>query len=167
MNNIFFYKAGEYALYLVLVTIIFFSLSFVLPTSGIISFLCTMVKLSLTIGILVYAIKNYVKESPCPTYGNTLWFGTFTSILSCIILSLLAFFYFHFFISENNSLHLRQQIEQVLSSLENSTDTDIEEIMKKIPVYVSFGVFIIYSFVGFIYSLVIAACVKREPQSFV
>ncbi|MDR2359431.1 MAG: DUF4199 domain-containing protein [Prevotellaceae bacterium] len=165
MKNIFITKAGEYALYLILTTIIFQLLPLVLPSSMILSFLLTIVKLTLTIGILVYAVKNYVKELSCSTYGNTLWFGTFTSILSCIVIALWTFFYFRFFISESNHLLLEQQIEQVLSQL--GTDKSVEEIMNNIPVWASIGTFILYSFVGFIYSLIIAAFIKKEAKHFV
>lgn len=124
---------------------------------------------AILLGGLVFGTHKYRDESlgGYVTYGKALAFGTLTAFLAAIISGVFTYV-FYTLIAPDALETLKEAAEiRILQENPNATDQQIDLAMRMIsPVLLALSAIFGYTFLGFIFSLVTAAFIKKnEPMT--
>jgi len=162
MNTEFWNSAAINGLLLALASIAFMLLQTILPGYGI---LLSLLKLVVTIGVLVYFMKQYSKEQEYFSYGNGFRYGFTLSFCSAVAIAIYVFVHYTYLFPDLLETTINASM-QAMQNYGNSGSLDLDKWANNMPVIVSVSLFIYAIIWGLIAPAIIANYTKRGQSPF-
>ena len=165
MKANFWSSAAVNGFLLALITVVYTLFLSAFPLEGkLAAFALGLVKLIATVGVLYYFMKEFGKEHETYSFGDAFSYGLVVSICSNILIACYLVAQYTFIFPDS--------VDKITESMQkaykqfNVDQSSVDMILKNLRLVLSLGPLVMYTFLGAIFSAIIASFVKKAEPVF-